>query len=97
MQVVHDDYLVDHWWIVTFHHHLDDRLSLHHVWHVSDDSVTSIHIIHCSVVTVAIVHDAREPTTVCAIHKTIEAWRCSVFTTLQWSCSRHKTTTIRRR
>jgi len=26
---------------------------------------------------VSIVHGAREPSTVCAIHKTTEAWRCS--------------------
>ena len=38
--------------IVTFDHHLDDRLNL---YHVSDDGVTSIHNIHCSVATVALV------------------------------------------
>ena len=57
-----------------FDHHLDDRLSL---YHVSYDGVSSLHNIHCSVATTDIVHDAREPTTVCAIHMTTEAWRCS--------------------
>jgi len=31
MQVVHDEYLADHCWIVMCDHHLDDRLSLYHV------------------------------------------------------------------
>jgi len=36
MQVVHAEYLVDHDWIVTCDHYLDDRLSL---YHVSDDAI----------------------------------------------------------
>jgi len=43
MQVVHDEYLVDHCWIVTYDHHLNDRLSL---YHASDDDVGSVHNFH---------------------------------------------------
>ena len=40
------------------HHHLVDRLSLHHI---SDDGGGSIHNIHCSV------YHAREPPTLCEL------------------------------
>jgi len=74
MQLVYDEYLVDHCWIVRCDHHLDDRLSL---YHVSDDRVGSVNNIHWSVATVDdIVDHARQPTTVCAIHTTTETWRC---------------------
>jgi len=43
MQLVYDEYLVDHCWIVRCDHHLDDRLSL---YHVSDDRVGSVNNIH---------------------------------------------------
>ena len=44
MQVVHVEYLVDHDWIVTCDHYLDDRLSL---YHVSDDAIAN-HVQHFS-------------------------------------------------
>ena len=113
MQLVYDEYLVDHCWIVRCDHHLDDRLSL---YHVSDDRVGSVNNIHWSVATVDdIVDHARQPTTVFAIHTTTEASRCpprqpttvcAIHTTTEaWrcpprfsgSCLRHKPTTIHRR
>ena len=39
--MVYDEYLIDHCWIVTCDHHLDDSLSL---YHVSDDRVSSINM-----------------------------------------------------
>ena len=93
MQLVYDEYMVDHCWIVRCDHHLDDRLSL---YHVSDDRVGSVNNIHWSVATVDdIVDHARQPTTVFAIHTTTEAWRCPP--RFSGSCLRHKPTTIHRR